>query len=229
MKIICIYKILNKINNYFYIGSSINFISRQKQHIYLLKNNKHHSYKLQHQWNVYKQENFEFIIIEYCTEDNILQKEQNYINSLNPKLNISLNSTAPMFGRKHNNETIKKFRLINKGEKNGMYGKTHSEESRKLISINRKKNPITGKKREQWIAKLKDKPGFWKGKNIPIEQRQRLSVTLRKKFPKIGCSNGEIYETQLEASQKLKVRQGHISENIQGKRTSVKGLKFWKI
>ena len=38
-----IYKITNKINGKFYIGSAIDFIKRKKEHIYWLKKNNHHN------------------------------------------------------------------------------------------------------------------------------------------------------------------------------------------
>lgn len=46
---------------------------------------------------------------------------------------------------------------------------------------------------------------------------------------KIICiNNGNIYESQLAAAVDLKIKQGHISEVLNGKRCSVKGYKFKK-
>ena len=59
---IAIYRIQNKITNDFYVGSSLHFKQREKQHLYNLKHNKHHSSYLQNAWNKYGEENFIFEI-----------------------------------------------------------------------------------------------------------------------------------------------------------------------
>lgn len=72
-KIIGIYKILNKINNKFYIGSSINIRKRFKEHERCLKLGIHSNKHLQSAWDKYGSNNFEFIIIEKYK--NITNKE----------------------------------------------------------------------------------------------------------------------------------------------------------
>lgn len=62
--IIGIYQIKNKTNNKIYVGSSLNIKRRFSDHRRLLKNNKHHSYKLQRAYNKYGESNFEFIVLE---------------------------------------------------------------------------------------------------------------------------------------------------------------------
>lgn len=59
-----IYKIVCYDNNKFYIGSSIDINRRLKQHISLLKNNKHENQYLQKSWNQYGEQNFRYEIIE---------------------------------------------------------------------------------------------------------------------------------------------------------------------
>ena len=80
---IWIYQIRNKVNNKIYIGSTNNLKRRWESHIYQLKNNIHHSIKLQKAWNKYGEDNFEFSIIEEFNSDNEDDKyikEQYYLD-----------------------------------------------------------------------------------------------------------------------------------------------------
>lgn len=76
-----IYKILNKINSKFYIGSAIDFTLRWSQHKYLLRLNKHDSSLLQNAWNKYGENAFEFIILERCTATDTLKREQYWLDT----------------------------------------------------------------------------------------------------------------------------------------------------
>lgn len=85
-----IYKILNKKNNKCYIGSSSNLIKRKRQHFNSLIKNKHYNQYLQRSVNKYGIENFEFIVICKCMEEDLITLEQYYINKLNPEYNAVL-------------------------------------------------------------------------------------------------------------------------------------------
>lgn len=58
-----IYYIKNIKNEKIYIGESEDILRRWKEHKEDLNNNKHHSYKLQNDWNEYGADNFEFRIV----------------------------------------------------------------------------------------------------------------------------------------------------------------------
>lgn len=79
-KICGIYCIENTINNKKYIGSSINIYDRWRHHISSLNRNKHHSVHLNASWNKYGKNSFSFSIIETCAKDNLIDREQFYIN-----------------------------------------------------------------------------------------------------------------------------------------------------
>ncbi len=83
-EVICgIYKITNIITNKVYIGSSKDIYSRWDKHIYDLRSGKHHSPHLQRAWDYYGNKRFKFEIIEKCDLDNLLEREQYYINFYN--------------------------------------------------------------------------------------------------------------------------------------------------
>jgi group I intron endonuclease len=79
-----IYKITNILNNKIYIGSSFNIEKRFKRHIKDLKENKHHNIHLQRSFNSYGKDNFVLSIIELTLKEELLSKEQYYLDLLCP-------------------------------------------------------------------------------------------------------------------------------------------------
>lgn len=84
-----IYIIKNLVNNKFYIGSTNCFRKRVNQHKSELNRNNHHNLKLQRSVNKYGLENFEFTLFEETEYENLLSREQYWINLLNPEYNLS--------------------------------------------------------------------------------------------------------------------------------------------
>lgn len=80
-----IYKIENKINSKVYIGQSNNIYKRWYAHKNDLRRNVHDNDYLQHAWNKYGEENFEFSIVELCENniDVLNSREQFYIDKFN--------------------------------------------------------------------------------------------------------------------------------------------------
>lgn len=82
-KLVGIYLITNNINNKGYIGQSTDLKHREYSHLSCLRRNKHNNKHLQYAWNKYGEENFEFIIIEYCNVDIIDERECHWIEYFN--------------------------------------------------------------------------------------------------------------------------------------------------
>ena len=78
-----IYKIENIINNKVYVGSSVSIEDRWIRHKTDLVKGKSCSIKLQNSYNKHGVENFEFSILEECRIDNLIEREQYYINMYN--------------------------------------------------------------------------------------------------------------------------------------------------
>lgn len=79
-----IYKIINKTNGKYYVGSSLIPSRRWKQHKYELNKNVHANDYLQRSWNKYSQDNFVFIIVETLSptvsDDKLLEHEQKWLD-----------------------------------------------------------------------------------------------------------------------------------------------------
>ena len=83
-----IYKIY--IGEHIYIGyTKRNARDRISEHIRLLKQNKHYNHKMQDWFNEIKIASF--YIIEYPKVENIVEREQFWINKLKPDINIIQN------------------------------------------------------------------------------------------------------------------------------------------
>ena len=97
--------------------------------------------------------NFQLEILEYCTKENAISREQYYIDLLKPEYNLniiagsrlgSVNSEESRLkmsnsakGRKLTEETKKLLSLANKGINNPNFGKTRSEKTKALYTLAR--------------------------------------------------------------------------------------------
>lgn len=114
-----VYKIVNKVNSKFYIGSTADsFNKRWCLHLFHLRNNKHKNSHLQYSWNKHGEDCFEFIIIEECdNKDMVLDREQYYIDREDFEKLYNINPYATG-GLQFSEESIKKRtetnRVLNK-------------------------------------------------------------------------------------------------------------------
>lgn len=138
-----IYKISNKITNKFYIGSSNNIKRRWMHHKTYLNGGYHINIHLQNAWNKYGKEAFDFLIIEEVDEENLLLKEQYYLDFYkndSPDLiyNISFVAGSPMKNLNHSVKTIETLKQKLSGVNHPHYGKNVDEKWRRNISKNKK-------------------------------------------------------------------------------------------
>ena len=85
-----IYMIINLINGNRYIGSSKNLQQRLQEHRSCLRKNRHQNEHLQNVQIKYGDENFNYSILEFCSEENRISREQYYVDTLKPEYNISI-------------------------------------------------------------------------------------------------------------------------------------------
>lgn len=86
----------------------------------------------------YGYSNFYLTILEYCDISELNQREQHYFDKLNPKYNL-LKVAGSSLNHKHSEQTKAKISKALKGvyvkDKSPLFGKHHSENSKKLMSL----------------------------------------------------------------------------------------------
>jgi group I intron endonuclease len=124
-----IYIIKNTIDNKIYVGSSINIGNREYKHFWMLNKGIHDNKFLQNSFNKFGKENFIFEVVEKCTEVELIDKENFYIDKfksskcdfgynlakVNEFRRNTYNEEVKVKLSKHNlnkNGNIKKFELI---------------------------------------------------------------------------------------------------------------------
>lgn len=136
MRISGIYKIQSKCKpERIYVGSSKNVKERWNEHSRFLRNNNHHSHKLQRHFNKYGANDLMFIIIEPCLTEFLIIREQFYMDRLNPYFNECLIAGSTL-GFKHSPLTIEEMKKNRKGKLSWRRGKhgIYSEDTLKKMS-----------------------------------------------------------------------------------------------
>lgn len=186
-----IYGFLSKTNNKLYVGSSKDLSVRFNRHI----NGSQSNVLLQRAINKYKLQDFIFVIFEYCEAEDLITREQFYIDELKPDYNVlqiagsSLGYTHSeetivqisgenhyFYGKTHTPETLAKMSEANKGENNPMFGKIHSAQTKVKISeaMTGENNPNLGK---SFSAEIKAKMSeARKGKTHSAEAKAKMSI-----------------------------------------------------
>jgi len=169
-----IYKIINVINNKFYIGSAVNFSRRKARHFSELRHNKHNNSKLQNAWNKYGEQAFVFTPVEEVSDKKLLLEVENkWLKEHVGKdycYNIGVDATAPMLGMsgeasptwgyKHTPEAIATITSSSMGRKQG-------SETIRLKTAHLIGKPRPTAVRAKISATLSGKGNYWYGKKRP--------------------------------------------------------------
>jgi group I intron endonuclease len=206
-KISGIYKIINKVNGNYYVGSAQNIRKRWNYHRRLLNNGHHDNSHLQNAWNKYGSINFYFIVIEKAEIENLLDEEQKYLNicknNPNNAYNMSYDASAPMRGRTFSIETKLKMR-------ERMLKYRHSEQSKLKISQSRmgRLNPFYG------IG--------------PIKAIRVRALRQQKKILQVDKNGNTLteFDSIKLASEKLHIPRPSISRTCSGEYQQTHGLFF---
>lgn len=250
--IIGVYKISNNLcpEGKYYIGYSCNVKQRLQKHKSTLRGGKHCNIRMQRAYDKYGADCFDYEILQECeTEEEAKNVELSYLEdlSIRDKLyNLHYNSSGGDLMTYHPNkeqiiermkntqkEQISKMskeerqeRWGQSGEKNGMYGRTHTDEVKRLYSEMHKGNTYRlGKKASQETKdkmsviasqRLGEKNPFF-GKHHSEETKQRIREKGKGRLPpnvREVIINGETYISATEAGRQLGICTGTILHRI---------------
>lgn len=155
-----IYYIKNIINKKVYIGESVDIYRRWREHLQDLMSGIHKNIHLQRAWDMYKEDSFEFRIIEECAEDKLFEREKYWIKFYNAFQN-GYNQTEGgegCLGYKHNCEIREKMKQIKSQQFQDIknreaLSKAHEFESRPIYQIDFNGNIIKWWQSKNWAAK----------------------------------------------------------------------------
>jgi group I intron endonuclease len=156
-----IYKIINIVNNKFYVGSAVNFSRRKTRHFSELRTNKHFNNKLQNSWNKHGEKAFIFVVVEELELGvDILAAETVWLKEHVGKeycYNIGTEATAPHTGM---------F-----GEKSNAWGYKHTDEAKTRISKASKARVQTDEEKAKRIKSMQ-------GHFVTPSTRAKISASL---------------------------------------------------
>lgn len=159
----CIYKIINVVNNKFYVGSAIDYRKRKARHLWRLRRGDHANKHLQAAWNMHTEAAFVFAVVqEVAPEADLLAAENVWLKEHVGKdycYNIATDATAPTRGW---------F-----GEKNPMWGKTFSQTDDAKARI-----ALASKDRVQSEEEKAKRRETMRGKPQPADVRAKISAAL---------------------------------------------------
>lgn len=262
-KNIGVYKISNTLSGRYYIGYSTNIDRRFCVHRSKLKQNCHDNIFLQRAYNLDGEDKFIYDIIHICdTDEEAKEIELKYLTDLSIRdmlYNLNYNNSGGDLMTNHPDKKIIREKILKShadtiikmsleerkekfgkcGEKNGMYGKTHTEEVRQKMSQLKKGNTYCkGKKlsdeTKQKLSNIRknnytgeDNPFF--GKHHTDETKEKIREKNKGKLPpnimKISI-DGNIYISMREASRQLDIPTPTILWRVKSKNPKFDNYKY---
>jgi len=167
-----IYKIINVINNKFYVGSAVDLKRRKTRHFSELRTGKHNNRHLQAAWVKYGEQAFVFVVVEELPDDaDLLAAENVWLKEHVGKdycYNLGVDATAPMIGFGGElSPTWGRKRTPEELAAQNWKGKKHNPESKAKIREFLLGKPKSAEVRAKISATLSGEGNYWYGKKRP--------------------------------------------------------------
>lgn len=204
------------------MGSTSDLAKRRTTHLWALRSGKHHSIKFQRAWDKYGADAFEFDVLIFCPEKDLLWHEQvalDAFDAVRNGYNVSLvaERNFSMKGRKHSDKTRRK--MSESAKKARKLKRWSSTRGRHLSAKTRKKIGEANRQRVwseesrrrkseaqlRWSSSIDQHPRL--GKKNP-----KLSEFLRE-HPRIGDKNPAFGRKRIDLAQRNHIR-WHTNRNI---------------
>lgn len=214
---VCIYAIINIIDDKCYVGQASDKDFRWKEHRKSLRGFYHHSILLQRAWCKHGEHNFIFVTLEVLNNNSQLNKREIYWgNLLKPEYNIAPLGGS-MRGYKHTEEAKENMSNSHKGYR-------HTDETKVKMSLARMGNQVN-KGRKQSKEVIAHRTTFVKGRKQSSEEIAKR-VAARKGYKpseetkarmaaaKIGKSLSDEHKRKLSEAAKKQWERQLTNQNI---------------
>ncbi len=188
-----VYSIVNRVNGKRYVGHSKNIRDRLNEHFNALKKSKHGNVILQKAWDKYGADNFTSEVLEYCGLNEMVEREQYWMNFYKSYCKESGYNVAPAaasnLGWKMPSTTKEKISKAMKG---------------------RKGHPLTEQQKDHYRR-------LYTGKKLPADQKAAISIGLRRYYE----SGGEASLGMLGKHHTTETRKAIANSNRGKKRSEI--------
>ena len=167
-----IYKIINVVNNKFYVGSAVDLKRRKTRHFSELRNGKHNNRHLQAAWQKYGEQAFIFVVVQELSPDaDLLATENVWLKEHVGKeycYNIGVDAVAPTLGWSgEKSPTWGRKRTPEELAAQNWTGRNHTEQAKAAIRARLLGKPKSAEVRAKISATLTGEGNYWYGKKRP--------------------------------------------------------------
>jgi group I intron endonuclease len=226
-----IYKIINVVNNKFYVGSAVDLKRRKTRHFSELRNGKHNNRHLQAAWVKYGEQAFVFVVVEALPEDaDLLAAENIWLKEHVGKdycYNIGVDATAPhlgmsgplspTWGHKHTDDAKLRIGVASKA-------RVQSEEEKTKRRATMRGKPQPADVRAKISATLTGEGNFWFGKKRP-DHGAKVSKAVEVRD---GKGNVEVFPSIAQLREELDIKPPTVNRALKSGQSLSRGpLKGW--
>lgn len=230
-----IYKIINLTNAKFYVGSTVKVKERFRTHRRKLRAGKHHCPKLQNAWNKYGEESFIFkviLVVEdpkelHCAEQQLLDEHHGSTHCYNHARYTDHSNRGVAHSKKHRAAISDALKAHYAENAHPALGRTHSEESKALMSTNRAGKEVSVETREK-IRQVRlgtRASDATRAKLSAIRKGKERSADHIAKYnkPIVEITSGEVFQSLKAVKERFDMSPGMLAKALAADRPLIRG------